>query len=76
MEEAYATASLAVSRLVSSDAAGEGDEAGLCKYESLEGEAAELRAVLERRPVVLGFVVSTLTQKLQGTMQDTSFVFR
>lgn len=56
MEEAYGTAGLAVSRLVC-------DASGNRQY--LESEAA-LRHVLRRRPVVLGYVVSTLAAKLQG----------
>lgn len=56
MEEAYGTASLAVSRLVC-------DASGDRQY--LESEAA-LRDVLRRRPVVLGYVVSTLASKLRG----------
>lgn len=55
MEEAYATANLAIARLAS-DA---GEEARYLESESV------LRSVLHRRPVVLGFVVSTFAKRLQ-----------
>lgn len=55
MEEAYATASLAISRLAS------GAEEDVRHLES----EATLRSVLHRRPVVLGFVVSTFAKRLQ-----------
>lgn len=58
MEEAYAAASLAVLRL--------GSEAG-DEIQYLESECA-LRSILRRRPVVLGFVVSTLARKLTGEL--------
>lgn len=63
MEEVYGTAGLAVSRLVC-------DSSGDRQY--LESEAV-LRHVLRRRPVVLGFVVSTLAAKLRGERGCTSF---
>lgn len=57
MEGAYGTASLAVSRLISSS-----------EEESQYPESfGLLRSVLRRRPVVLGFVMSILAEKLQGT---------
>lgn len=57
MEGAYGTAALAVSRLISSS-----------EEESQYPESfGLLRSVLRRRPVVLGFVVSILAEKLQGT---------
>lgn len=55
MEEAYVIANLAIARL-SSDAEEE------ARY--LESETI-LRSVLHRRPVVLGFVVSTFAKRLQ-----------
>ena len=55
MEEAYATASSAIARLAS-------DAEEEARY--LESEAI-LRSVLHRRPVVLGFVVSTFARRLQ-----------
>lgn len=57
MEEAYATASSAVGRLIS-------DRREEDKH-LLASEVAVLRSVLQRRPVVLGFVVSTLARKLK-----------
>lgn len=56
MEEAYRTAGVAVLRLLYNSS---GDR------QHLESEAV-LRYVLRRRPVVLGFVVSTLALKLCG----------
>lgn len=55
MEEAYATANLAITRLAS-DAE---EEAGYLESEII------LRSVLHRRPVVLGFVMSTFAKRLQ-----------
>lgn len=55
MEETYATASLAVLRLVSSTVE---------ESQHLESETV-LRSVLQRRPVVLNFVVSTFARKLR-----------
>lgn len=56
MEGAYGTASLAVSRLIS-----------FSEEESQYPESfGLLRSVLRRRPVVLGFVMSILAEKLQG----------
>lgn len=58
MEEAYASAAGAVSRLVL-------DTSGEDQYPESK---AVLQSVLHRRPVVLGFVVCTLAAKLKGNV--------
>lgn len=56
MEQAYATAASAMSHLLSK-------EGGENEYRE---SGSVLRSVLQSRPVVLGFVVSIMTEKLRG----------